>query len=139
MASVLNLRCTEFGCSMAISGEDERELTEIMEGHKYAKHCKIFEETNLGRLPNEILLKIVGYALADIDIKKTCLKQRNLFKLGSVCKRMYELTTGAEFYKEITLTKFYLLPSVFEREEEFGALYKDIFGYFYIPTLFLFY
>ena len=122
MASVSNLKCTEFGCSMAISGQDETELYQIMEGHKYAKHCKIFEETNLGRLPNEILLKIVHYALAGIDNSKTYLKQRNLFKLGSVCKRLNDLTRGAEFYRDITLTKFCFFPSAFHRDE-FDILY----------------
>ena len=61
MASVKTLECREYGCNTKMIGEDTAELQEYMELHKASKHRNTFENTNLGRLPTEILLKILGY------------------------------------------------------------------------------
>ena len=124
-SNVKDMRCPELGCSMSVSGEDWMELREMMEGHKYAKHSKFLGDTILGRLPNEIWLKIIFYTISDIDKSRTVIKQRELSTLGSVCKRMHELVSYSEFHRDIDLSTFVvdITPaSAFERYE-FGALY----------------
>ena len=117
-SNVKDMRCPELGCSMSVSGEDWMELREMMEGHKYAKHSKFLGDTILGRLPNEIWLKIIFYTISDIDKSRTIIKQRELSTLGSVCKRMHELVSYPEFYRDIYLSTFCAdinQPSAFER------------------------
>ena len=79
-------------------GEDTAELQEYMELHRASKHRKILEYTVLGNLPTEILLKILGYVTPDC---KDCFQQREIIKLGAVCKRLNELVKAPELYKEI--------------------------------------
>ena len=57
------------------------------------------EEGLLG-LPHEILVKILSYIVPDC---KNCFRQREILKLGRVCKRMNELVRDASLYKEIRL------------------------------------
>ena len=100
MASVQTLECREYGCNTKMIGEDTAELQEYMELHKASKHRKIFEYTVLGNLPTEILLKILGYVTPDC---KDCFQQREIIKLGAVCKRLSELVKAPELYKEMRL------------------------------------
>ena len=119
-SNVKSISCSEVGCSMSVSGEDWMELREMMEGHKYAKHSKMFYDTILDRLPNEIWLKIIFYTISDIDKSRTIIKQRELSTLGSVCKRMHELVSYPEFYRDIYLSTFCAdinQTSAFERDE----------------------
>ena len=81
-------------------GDDLEEMTEFMFAHKDSKHRKRFEETNLGRLPIEITVKILGYVTPQC---RRCFHQSELFKLRSVCKGMRRLTRLPDFYKEIKL------------------------------------
>ena len=77
---------------------------------KTVTDSRSFEDTNLGRLPPEILLMILGYVVPNC---KECFRQRDLLQLGMVCKRLYELTKTADLYREIRLTeKCCPLPSV---------------------------
>ena len=94
------LRCREPDCRTIIIGDDPRELMKFMDEHEHSKHTKRFEDTNLGRLPIEILVKILSYVTPEC---KKCFRQSELFKLRSVCKRMRELTKLPDFYKEIKL------------------------------------
>ena len=138
-SNVTSMSCSEVGCSMSVSGEDCMELREIMEDHKYAKHSKMFYETILGRLPNEIWLKIIFYTISDIDKTRTILRQRELSTLGSVCKRMHELVSYAEFHRDIYLSTFCAdinQPSAFERDE-FGAIHKMTIDIFFLVQSFL--
>merc|ERR1711884_94396 len=51
-------------------------------------------------MPPEIMLKILGYITPDC---KKCFLQRDLLKLGLVCKEFKRLAESADFYKEINL------------------------------------
>ena len=82
-------------CEVIVSGHDTEDLTEMLTLHKHSKLC------NLGRLPNEILIKIFGYVVPNC---KTCFRQREILRLGSVSKRFNELIKSAELYREINLT-----------------------------------
>ena len=86
---------------MAVTGVSATELLEIKSRHKDMNHRKRFEETKLGSLPPEILLKIMGYLVPDC---KSCFLQRDLLRLGSVCKKLNHLTKVTDFYKEIKLS-----------------------------------
>lgn len=55
---------------------------------------------NLGRLPNEILIKILRYVVSN---PHSC-PYREILRLGSVSKRFSELTKVAELYKGINPT-----------------------------------
>lgn len=66
-----------------------------------------FEETNLGRLPPEILLKIFGYVVPNC---KNCFRQRDLLKMGMVCKNLNELTKTSDLYREIRLRNAVRFP-----------------------------
>ena len=70
-------------------GDDLEELTEFMFAHKDSKHRKRSEETNLGRLPIEVVVKILSYVTPQC---KRCFRQSELFELRSVCKKMRQLT-----------------------------------------------
>ena len=77
---------------------------------KTVTDSRSFEDTNLGRLPPEILLKILADVVPNC---KECFRQRDLLKLCMVCKRLYQLTKTADLYREIRLTeKCCPLPSV---------------------------
>ena len=95
MTSTLSLGCPEKGCEVRVIGYDAEELTEMLKFHKHSKHW------NLGRLPNEILIKILGHVVPDC---KECFRQREILRLGSVSKRFYELTRAAVLYRDINLT-----------------------------------
>ena len=62
--------------------------------HKQLRH------NNLRRLPNEILVKIIGYVVPDC---KDCFQQREILKLSSVSKWFNELVKAADFYREIKI------------------------------------
>ena len=104
---------------MDISGVNAEELTEMILVHKRVNHRKNFECTQLGRLPPEILLKILGYVVPDCE---KCFLQRDLMRLGSVCKKLNRLTKTADLYKEIRLTdECCPLPTV----EAFAAMMEN--------------
>ena len=94
------LRCPEPGCRTILIGDDREELMEFMYDHQDSKHRKRFEDTKLGRLPIEVLVKIFSYVTPEC---KRCFRQSELLKLRSVCKKMRELTKLPDFYKEIKL------------------------------------
>ena len=101
MSDTLSFKCPEDGCPIDASGVNDEELTEIILVHKKVKHRKSFEYTHLGMLPPEIMLMILGYVVPDC---KNCFLQRDLLRLGSVCKRLNKLTKTADLYKDIRLT-----------------------------------
>ena len=108
-------KCPEDGCGMYMVGVDATEWEEFIPFHKYLKHSKNFEKTDLGRLPMEVLLKILGYVVTDC---KDCFLQRDLLRLGMVCKKLNQLTKLPDFYKQIQLSDVCCpLPSsdVFDR------------------------
>ena len=86
---------------MVISGVNADELEDIILVHKRVIHRKIFEETRLGKLPPEIMLKILGYVTPDC---RKCFRQRDLLRLGTVCKKLNQLTKTADLFREIRLT-----------------------------------
>ena len=91
------IACPESGCRSKMIGDDDAELKEFMSVHADLKHRKNFEETHLGRLPLEILFKILDHAAP-----KKCFQ--HILKLGLVCRRMNELVKVARVHKEIQLT-----------------------------------
>ena len=96
MASLSTFKCPEGDCNVTMigQGEDATELTEFMSlcHNKYSKHRKNFEHTDLGRLPPEILIKILGYVVQDC---KKCYHQRYRLGVGSVCKKLNQLAKEA--------------------------------------------
>ena len=94
MAKVVE--CPKTGCNLKITGDNVEELRELMAVHKDLQHRESFEKTPLGRLPLEILIKIVGYAAGG------CFQHR--LKLGLVCNRMREVVKFADVCKDIDLT-----------------------------------
>ena len=86
---------------MVISGVNAEELADIIQVHKRVSHRKTFEETRLGKLPPEIMLKILGYVTPDC---RKCFRQRDLLRLGTVCKKLNQLTKTADLFREIRLT-----------------------------------
>ena len=76
-----SFRCPEQGCKMFMGGVSEAEWVELLLVHKDLNHRNTFKETNLGKLPPEILLKILQYIIPDC---KRCFIQRDLLKLGLV-------------------------------------------------------
>ena len=101
MSDTLSFKCPEDGCPMDISGVDAEELTDFLLVHKRVKHRKSFECTPLGMLPPEIMLKILGYVIPDC---RKCFLQRDLMRLGLVCKKLNQLTKTADFYMDIKMT-----------------------------------
>ena len=94
MASIPSLKCPEKGCDLMVTGHDIDKLMEFLKVHKHNKHW------NIGRLPNEILFKILGYLVPDCE---DCFQQREILKLASVSKRFNELVKAPDFYKEIKI------------------------------------
>ena len=101
MSAILSFKCPEEGCPMDIRGMHAEEMTEILLVHNKFNHRKSFERTPLGKLPPEIMLKILGYVIPDC---KKCFLQRNLMRLGLVCKKLNQLTKTADLYREVRLT-----------------------------------
>ena len=99
--SYLSYKCPEDGCPLVISGVNSEELADIVQVHKRVIHRKIFEETRLGKLPPEIMLKILRYVTPDC---RKCFRQRDLLRLGTVCKKLNQLTKTADLFREIRLT-----------------------------------
>ena len=95
MALLHSVRCPENACEFTIIGQDVEEFTEHMNLHKRTKHTNY-----IGRLPNEILIVIIGYVVPDCE---DCFKQRNILKLCSVSKRFNELVKAPDFYREIKM------------------------------------
>ena len=91
--------CPYDSCTTIIMGNDWRML---MKFHTDSKHGIPFEETNLGRMPLEILLKILWYIMPE-DFRR---QQRNIPRLASVCKRLNEVTKCPELYREICLSNY---------------------------------
>ena len=124
-----SFKCPMESCEMFMSGVSEAEWLEYLPIHKKLAHRNTFEETELGRLPPEILLKILGYIVPDC---KRCFLQRDLLKLGSVCKRLNEIIKAPDLYKEINLSdECCPLPTkkVFEKMvEQSGSQLKRIRG-----------
>ena len=102
MASIPSLKCPEIGCDLIVIGNDVEELTEILQVHKHSKHW------NIARLPNEVLIKIIGYVVPDC---KDCFQQREILKLALVSKRFNELVRAPDFYQEIKVRFCSLHPS----------------------------
>ena len=94
MASITEFRCNKNGCKFTVTGEDADDLMECLNFHKNSKH------NNLGSLPNEILIKILGYVVSS---PLSC-PQGEILRLGPVSKRFNELTKVAELHKGINLT-----------------------------------
>ena len=101
MAEISSFKCPEYGCKMSIDGVSEEEFQEYLNLHRDKYHRKVFDETELGRLPLEVLLKILSYIVPDC---RSCFIQRDLFKLGSVCKKFNEVIKAPELYWEINLS-----------------------------------
>ena len=80
---------------MIITGTDSKNLMRL---HTDSKHGESFEKTNLGRLPPEILLHILGYVVPDCNI---CFRQKYILKLGMVCKQLNEVVKSPELYREL--------------------------------------
>ena len=97
-----SFRCPEQGCKMFIGGVSEAEWVELWQIHKDLNHRKTFKETDFGKLPPEILLKILQYIIP--DCKERCFIQQDLLKLGLVCKELNEAVKAPELYREIILT-----------------------------------
>ena len=88
--------CPYDGCTTIIMGNDWKTL---MKFHTDCKHGSRFEETNLGRLPLEILIKIIWY---DMPESFEC-QQRYFLSLASVCKKLNEVIKCPELYRELNL------------------------------------
>ena len=86
--------------------------------HKDLKHRKSFEKTQLGSLPQEILIMILGYVVPDCN---KCFLQRDLLKLGSVCKKLNELVKISDLYKEINLSGECCPGTQFNRRNKFSS------------------
>ena len=88
--------CPEKGCNVTIiiNGGEAAEVREFMELHKHSKHW------NIGRLPNEILIKIFSYVVPNC---KNCFQQREILKLASVCRRFNDLIRAPDLYRELKL------------------------------------
>ena len=113
-----SFRCPEQGCKMFMGGVSEAEWVELWQIHKDLNHRKTFKETDFGKLPPEILLKILQYIIPDckrcfiqrdllklgLVCKERCFIQQDLLKLGLVCKELNEAVKAPELYREITLT-----------------------------------
>ena len=91
MAPIPSLKCPEKGCDFTVIGHDVEELMECLQVHKHSKHF-----FNLGGLPNEILIKILGYVVPEC---KDCFQQRDIIKLASVSKRLNGLVRAPDFYR----------------------------------------
>ena len=88
-------RCLYENCDIVIMGNDSKNL---MKFHIDSKHGVSFEKTNLGRMPPEILLRILGYVVPDC---RTCFQQKYILELGSVCKKLNEIIKSPELYREL--------------------------------------
>ena len=114
---------------MFMEGASEAEWFTFLPIHNNFTHRITFEETELGRLPLEILLKILGYVTPDC---KSCFLQRDLLRLGSVCKKLNEIMKAPDLYKEMNLSdECCPLPTkkVFEKMvEKSGSQLKRIRG-----------
>ena len=95
-ASLPCIKCLEDGCELMIIGVNAGRL---MESHADAEHRISFEETSMGKLPNEIKIKIIGYLVPDC---KVCFHHNwDILKLGSVCKGLNLLIKAEGWYRSI--------------------------------------
>ena len=101
MTSLESDKCPKDGCHMTVTGVSIEELAQVMSLHMDLNHRESFENTALGRLPIEILLKILRYVIPD---SKKCFQQRSILKLGTVCKKFNELIKVSDLYREINLS-----------------------------------
>ena len=104
IASLLYFKCPEDECNLTISGANTAECKEIMLFHKDLSHRKSFECTQFGRMPPEIMLKILGYVVQDC---KKCFLQRDLLRVGSVCKKLNQLTKTQGLVKSKNPIQFF--------------------------------
>ena len=98
--------CPYDGCTTIIVGSDWKTLMQL----HTRMHGNRFEETNLGRMPPEILLIILRYLISSDPEKKEkyCSRdhlfpQRHILRLASVCKKFNELIKCPELYRELIL------------------------------------
>ena len=92
--------CPFDGCNTIIIGNDWKTL---MKFHIDSNHGIRFEETNLGRLPPEILIMILQYMVIE---DQNCFQQRYILRLGLVCKKLNEITKWPELYREVRLIEY---------------------------------
>ena len=94
-ACVPCIKCLEDGCELMIIGVDAGRL---MDYHANAEHRISFGETGMGTLPDEILIKILGYLVPNC---KVCFHNWDILKLGSVCKWLNRLIKAEGWYRTI--------------------------------------